>query len=441
MSRILIILTLITNIYASNDQSHVVQTTLPSVVGLFIESADVSPHEASAGSLGAGVIIGQDGHIITNAHVVKNAKTIVVQLSNGSKHYARLIGADSQTDIALVKIDSTDIFKPIKVGISSNVKIGSQVIAIGSPFGLQQTVTSGIVSSLHRSDFTLRIQDYIQIDAPINPGNSGGALINNKGELIGINTSILTTDRSDRQTSAHNIGIGFALPIDIVIPVIAQLKSHGHVKPGWLGLVNQDLDKNMAKALKADVDKGVVVNEVQPGSPAALAGLKPLDIVTHVDKIAISDFEHFRSIIVVQGPKKMLDLHIIRSGHEQIIHVVTGSPDKAIDNTRSSNAFSGIHVVNHNELNLNGVTTVGLRIIYIDAQSQGALSGLIPNDIVLSINDKPTKEISHFNDVLKNLKDVNIVKVLRGERKFYFALTGNQKVTPSDKKNSLMDKV
>ena len=441
MYRLLIILFIFINAHAATDQSQVVQTTLPSVVGIFIEKANISPVESSTGGLGAGVVLSQDGYIVTNAHVIKDAQTIVVQASNGSKYYARTIGGDEQTDIALIKIDSPDKFQPIKLGISSNVKIGSQVIAIGSPFGLQQTVTSGIVSSLHRSDLSLRIQDYIQIDAPINPGNSGGALINNQGELIGINTSILTTDRSGKQGSAHNIGIGFALPIDIVMPVAAQLKSHGHVKPGWLGLVNQDLDKNMAKALHTDVEKGVVVNEVQPGSPAALAGLKPLDIITHVDKIAISDFEHFRSIIVVQGPKKMLNLHIIRNGHEQIAHIVTGSPDKSMAEKQTLNAFAGIHVVNHNELNLNGVSTVGLRIIYIDAQSQGALSGLMPNDIILTINGAPTEEISQFKNVLKKLKDVNLVRVLRGERKFYFALTGTPAEKQDQKNSTPQDKV
>ena len=403
-----------------------VQDVLPSVVGLYIEGQP-SLSDEPRGSLGAGVIVNSNGLFVTNAHVVKGARSIVVQTNGGSKFFGKMIGIDEQTDLALVKIQSNQTFQPIKIGQSSELRIGTEVIAVGNPFGLQQTVTSGIVSSLHRSDLSSRIQDYIQIDASINPGNSGGALVNENGELIGINTSILSTERTPGK-SPHNIGIGFALPIDIVIPVIHQLQKYGHVKPGWLGASTQDLDESMASALQSSTTKGVVVTETMPNSPASTAGLEPLDIVTHINNVEIADREHFRSIIVVHGPDKQINLRIISHGEKKSIKVTTGSVNDYNKKASSvdKSVFDGIHVVNHNELNLKGTTTMGLRVIYIDADSPGTLSGLIPNDIILSINGKKINQISEFPKISDNLKAHNILHVLRGEQSFYVAL-GNTK--------------
>ena len=406
------------HVWAENPED-IIQKSLQSVIGIYSESQDASP--SSSGRIGAGVIISKEGHAITNAHVITQSRQIVVQLNDGQKLYADVIGADEQSDLALLKINTNQVLTPMPIGKSDSIHIGSQVIAIGNPFGLSQSVTQGIVSSLHRSDTSSRIQDFIQIDAPINPGNSGGALLNSNGQLVGINTSIISVPKSDDKSVAHNIGIGFAIPMDIAIPIVKQLQKNGRLQPAMLGIVSQNVDHNLAQALNFDQDYGVLVTDTVPQSPAAKADIKPLDIIMSINGVKIFDYEHLRSIIAAHGPDFNITLKLMRNKKIHTLSLKTTAP---ISNKKNehTNAFKGIHVVNHEALELGQSKVTGLRVVFIEDQTKAALSGLLPNDIITHINNQPLTSIDSFSQMFTKLPKNNILTCLRGNRLMYFAL-------------------
>ncbi len=403
----------------ADSQAKIIENALPSIIGIYAEAAE--PTLDSPSHIGAGVIISKEGHAITNAHVIKDSRNIIVQLNDGQKHFAQVVGADIQSDLALLKIESKNKFKPIQIGNNTSVQIGSQVMAIGNPFGLSQSVTSGIVSGLHRSDTSLRIQDFIQIDAPINPGNSGGALLNERGELVGINTSIINVNKNEKSRPV-NIGIGFAIPIDIAMPIINQIQKNGHVQPAWLGVVTQNIDHNISQVLGVQSDRGVIVTAVIENSPAANANIQPLDIILSVNGVKINDFEHLRSIIIAHGPDYDTQIHLIRKKQEQTLSLKTAAQKTMNQKEKINDAFQGIHVVNHQELELGQKKVSGLRVMFIDEKTPAALSGLMPNDIITHINETSLESINQFSHLYNNLPKENILTVQRGSRKMYVAL-------------------
>lgn len=233
------------------------------------------PKDLVEQALGSGVIVDADGFILTNFHVVKDATEIKVKLNNGKEYKAKVVGVDPKTDLALIKINAGEKLKVAPIGDSDKIEIGYWAIAIGNPFGLNQTFTVGVISAKGRSgvlEDNSRYENFIQTDAPINPGNSGGPLVDIQGEVIGINTAIATP-------SGGNVGIGFAIPINMAKMVMEQLKEHGKVVRGWLGVSIQDLTPNLAKSFKREANSGVLVSEVFKNTPSEKAGLKSGDII------------------------------------------------------------------------------------------------------------------------------------------------------------------
>jgi serine protease DegQ len=270
-------------------------------------------------SAGSGVIVdGEHGYVLTNNHVVAGAQEVQVTLKDGRSYPARLVGSDPETDIALVEIAAPDLVA-VPIGDSSGVEVGDMVIAIGNPFGLGQTVTSGIVSALGRGGLGIEgYEDFIQTDASINPGNSGGALINSKGELIGVNTAIIGP-------AGGNVGIGFAVPVNMAEAVMAQLIEHGAVRRGRLGIAVQDLTPDLAETMNLDLRGGAVVSEVAPGSAAAQAGMQPGDVIVAVNHQPILDAGDVRNLVGLMPVGSELAIVLYRAGRERTLRARVGA--------------------------------------------------------------------------------------------------------------------
>ncbi len=264
---------------------------------------------------GSGVIVdAARGYILTNNHVIANAEQIVVGLRDGRRLRAELVGADPEADIAVIKVKSNNL-GAVPLGDSDNIEVGDFVIAIGNPFGLGQTVTSGIVSALGRSGLGIEgYEDFIQTDASINPGNSGGALVNLRGELVGINTAILGP-------SGGNIGIGFAIPINMAREIMEQIVRYGEVRRGQLGVTVQDLTPDLAKGLKTDARNGAVIAQVMPRSAAATAGLRRGDVIVAINSVPVRNASHLRNKIGLVRVGQKVELRIVRTGKARTVIV------------------------------------------------------------------------------------------------------------------------
>jgi serine protease Do len=263
------------------------------------------PQKRKEFALGSGVILTKNGYIVTNYHVVSGATKIIVKTHDGKKYTAKLIGSDPKTDLAVIKIDAKNL-KPIEIADSSKVKVGDVVLAIGNPFGLSESVTHGIISALNRNSIGLNAyENFIQTDAAINPGNSGGALVDLKGRLIGINSAIISR-------SGGNNGIGFAIPSNMMKFVVTSLVTKGKVVRGYLGVMISNIDPSKAKLY--GIDKGVLINKVEPNSAAAKAGLKPGDIIVAVDGEEVKNASELRNKIAFKGAGAEVKLRIYRNG-------------------------------------------------------------------------------------------------------------------------------
>jgi S1-C subfamily serine protease len=303
-----------------------------------------APQQQQSQALGSGFVIDKSGHILTNAHVVLGASKVQVGFATGSgqpdqTYDAQVVGVDKSTDVAVLKVDvPADALHPLALGNSSDVKVGDPVVAIGNPLGEDRTVTSGIISAIQRSISSLQngvqIQGAIQTDAAINHGNSGGPLINNQGQVIGINSQILSDDPNNPQSGS--IGIGFAIPIDTVKNVAGQIIQSGHAEHTYLGILGSVLTPDLAKALNLNIQHGVLVGQVQANSPAAKAGLKAGttqatidgqtvnlggDVITKVDGKQIVTFEDLSNAISDKKPGDQVQLEIVRDGHTQTVTV------------------------------------------------------------------------------------------------------------------------
>ena len=305
------------------------------------------PQQQQSTATGSGFLIDNDGHILTNAHVVQGAKRVDVQLGDGDTQQAQIVGVDPSTDIALLKVDNTEGANPLALGDSSKVQVGDPVVAIGNPFGLDRTVTTGIVSALQRqiqAPNGFSISDVIQTDAAINPGNSGGPLIDGAGQVIGINSQI-------ESQSGGNEGVGFAVPIKTAADVVSQLENGGEVHRAYLGISGGDISPSIAEALNLPVQQGVLVEQVLNGGPADDAGIKgatgqatiggqtvPIggDIITKVDGKQISGMDDVISAVNEHKPGDELTLTVWRDGKQQDVTVTLGDRPAHVQDSNSS---------------------------------------------------------------------------------------------------------
>ena len=387
---------------------------------------EAAPRESSLRSLGSGIIISKDGEILTNYHVVQNADTIRVKLSDHSEHEARLIGKDSRTDLALIKISKAGSNLPFaRVGNSSRLEVGDWVMAIGNPFGLEHTVTAGIVSAKGRAIGAGPYDSFIQTDASINPGNSGGPLINSMGEVVGVNSAIFSQ-------SGGNVGIGFAIPINLARKVVEQLRKNGRVVRGWLGVRVQDVNPAMMASLGLARNPGemALVTEVADGSPAAEAGIKSGDVIVEFDGKAVPRSSEFPSIIADAPPGRRIAMKLVRDKKERSITVKIGElADDSDPNqmTETRDVEMGLRVQRitpetARRLGLNSAK--GVLVVEVHPGGPAAQVGIEPADVIREVNQKAVSNVKDFERATRQGRrgDRILLLVQRGDNAVFFAL-------------------
>jgi serine protease Do len=366
------------------------------------------PRSQRETSLGSGVVVSADGYILTNNHVVEGATDVKVAFFDKVEYPAKIVGSDKYADIAVLKIDKTGL-TPLPFADSAHTQVGDVVLAIGNPFGLKQTVTMGIVSALGRAGLGIeRFEDFIQTDAPINRGNSGGALIDTHGELVGINTAILSGE------TGGNEGIGFAIPANLAHNIMDQILKHGKVSRGFIGILPQELTPDMAKAFNMPNGKGVAIASVEPDTPALHAGLKVGDVITAINGNPVDDVNAFRLQIAGFAPGTTVHLKIARSGQNVDIPVTLGEFNEKSEVTGErgnipgrgeKGALSGVSVeaLNSNireQLQL-PEGTAGVIITDIDEDSPASAAGLHSGDVIAQVNHRDVKTVADFNAAVK----------------------------------------
>lgn len=365
--------------------------------------------------IGSGVIVdAAQGLIVTNAHVVSQTKLILVTLKNGKRYLAKLIGEDDGFDIAVLKINAPNL-TGINIGDSDQLQVGDFVVAIGSPFGLTETVTSGVISALNRSEPKIEgYQSFIQTDTPINPGNSGGALVNMKGELIGMNTALVTP-------LMGNVGIGFAIPSNMVKSVAQQLVKYGKVERGILGVVAQDITPSLAEAMDLKTDKGAVVTTIIPESPAGDAGLKVGDIILTLDGKTIRSSEQLRDTLGMMRPGTAIQLAISRDGKNQNLQATVGDPQK-IAKQRAVPFIGGLQLRDFSELESDDTLLKGVIVTGVSEVSPGALAGLQPGDIITKANQKTINSVEDLKNVVAGKPKRMLLQVSRNNTGVFIVL-------------------
>ncbi|EKI0252828.1 serine endoprotease DegP [Enterobacter asburiae] len=362
-------------------------------------------------ALGSGVIIdAAKGYVVTNNHVVDNANSIKVQLSDGRKFDAKVVGKDPRSDIALIQIQDPKNLTAIKIADSDALRVGDYTVAIGNPFGLGETVTSGIVSALGRSGLNAEnYENFIQTDAAINRGNSGGALVNLNGELIGINTAILAPD-------GGNIGIGFAIPSNMVKNLTAQMVQYGQVKRGELGILGTELNSELAKAMKVDAQRGAFVSQVMPNSSAAKAGIKAGDVITSLNGKPISSFAALRAEVGSMPIGSKITLGLLRDGKP--VNVSLELQQSSQNQVDSSTIFSGIEGA---EMSNKGADK-GVVVNNVKANSPAARIGLKKGDVIMGANQQPVKNIAELRKILDSKPSVLALNIQRGDSSIYLLM-------------------
>ncbi|RCW80037.1 Do family serine endopeptidase [Phyllobacterium bourgognense] len=402
----------------------VLEEVTPAVVNIAVKSASPSetnplyndpffrryfdlPETQQKMSAGSGVIVDAGkGYILTNHHVVAEAGEISVTLKDRRRFVAALVGSDKATDIALVKIKAPQL-QALPFGDSDALRVGDTVVAIGNPFGLGQTVTSGIVSALGRSGINIEgYEDFIQTDASINPGNSGGALVTADGKLVGINTAIIAP-------AGGNVGIGFAVPIAMASTVMQQLIEHGEVRRGRIGVVIQDVTPDLAQALGLTESSGVVVSSVEQGSPAAGAGLQAGDVIMSVDKHRISSSADLRNRVGLAPAGSEIEIDYMRNGTRKSVTIrieVAG----AIDETEAQ-----VDRLEGAEFRDAGGTVV---VKHIGEGSTAARSGLRVGDVIVAVNRRPVSSLSDLTTALRDATRTIALDLIRGGTKLFLVI-------------------
>lgn len=358
--------------------------------------------------LGTGVIIDEDGYILTNNHVIDGADEITVKLHDGRTYKAEVEGTDDKTDLALIKIKARNLAS-VPLGDSDEIKIGQWVVAVGNPFGLTQTVTAGIISAKGRTNLGIvEYEDFIQTDAAINPGNSGGPLVNLKGEVIGINAAIFSK-------SGGYMGIGFAIPINMVKSVIESLKDNGYVVRGWLGVVIQDLDESLAESFGYQGCTGALVSQVTADSPAAKAGLQAGDIIIKYGGKDIANSHQLRSAVSATMPGSRVAVELIREGRHKTVSVEIGKLDTETEGGQKQKEVPEIGLSVRTltrelarEIGVEGVQ--GVLVTDVDPLSPAGAAGIKVNDVILDVYGKP---VSNADEFWQQLRKHDIEKGVR----------------------------
>ena len=393
----------------------------------FFESKPDKPYRQRG--QGSGVIVSRDGYILTNNHVVRNADSVEVVLHNRRSYKAKVVGTDAKTDVAVLKIDASDLH-PAPLGNSDDMQVGDWVIAIGSPFGLNQTVTAGIVSAKGRDHVGITdYEDFIQTDASINPGNSGGPLLNLRGEVIGLNTAIASS-------SGHNAGIGFAIPSNMVKFVYTAIVKHGRVERGRIGAVIQDLTPKLAKSFGyTGGDRGVLIGDVVKDGPAAKAGLKSGDIITRFNGRPLRSFAHLRNAIANTQPGQQATLRVFRSGKSMDISVKIGKLAESQPASANSSESPRQRTFDDLGMTLRDVTPALSKQLKLDKDASGAVvtrvesgglaseAGIRTGDVIVEVGGKAVKDVETYRNAMEkqSLKSgVRMTILSGGLRRFVF---------------------
>jgi serine protease Do len=373
-------------------------------------------------ALGSGVIVSENGYILTNNHVIKGADEIKVILYDKREFKGKVVGSDPRTDLAVIKINAKDL-PTLKIGESIKLKTGDIVLAIGNPFGLNQTITMGIVSAVGRSNVGIAdLEDFIQTDAAINPGNSGGALVNSNGELVGINTAIFST-------SGGYMGIGFAIPADMAKTVMDSIIKHGKVIRGYLGVSIQNLTPELAKSLGIKETSGALISGVEKGSPADQAGLKRGDLVIELNGKKVADSTSLRNMVSANAPGTNTAVKVIRDGKEQTVTVALGEykEKKVVKKSEYNNVLKGVTVQEltptlQDKLNLPDNAT---GVVVTDISSDSPAAELLQQgDVIQEVNRTPIQSVQDYDQVVSKIgeKDVVLLLIYRGGGSIYLTI-------------------
>ncbi|MGK2888888.1 MAG: serine endoprotease DegP [Candidatus Malihini olakiniferum] len=361
-------------------------------------------------ALGSGVVINAEkGYVVTNNHVVENADKIQVRLYDGRRYDAKVIGKDPRTDVALIQLIDFKNLTAIKIADSDQLCVGDYTVAIGNPYGLGQTATSGIVSALGRSGLNIEnYENFIQTDAAINRGNSGGALVNLNGELIGLNTAILAPD-------GGNIGIGFAIPSNMVKNLTAQLVEYGDVKRGELGITGTELNSDLAQAMKVDARRGAFVSQVRLKSAADEAGIKAGDVILTLNDKPISSFAALRAQVGSLPVSSKVKLGLLREGKSLTVEVTLQQASQT--QMASGNLYTGISGASLSNTEIDGQK--GVKVDDVKAGSAAAKIGLKKNDVILGVNQQSVQNLGELRKILDSKPPVLALNVRRGDATLY----------------------
>ena len=356
-------------------------------------------------SAGSGVIVDADnGYILTNHHVVDGADKIQISLFNEDSLDAEVVGSDAATDIAVIKVDPENLVD-LPIGDSDQVQVGDFVIAIGNPFGLGHTVTSGIVSALGRTGISRNgYEDFIQTDASINPGNSGGALVNMRGELVGINSAIVSR-------TGGNVGIGFAVPSEIARSIMRQILDFGEVRRGLLGVSIQTIDTESAQALGAEVDSGALVSAIEPGSAAEAAGLQVDDIIVRVNDKKIDDSRELANAIGLKGSGEIVDIEFVREGKSRKVKATLGQ--RTITQSSGSDIHPGLQGARF--ATSTASATGGVEVTEVEPGSAAAQRGMRSGDVIIAVNRQQVQNLQQLQ-AIADANRILFLMVQRGDR-------------------------
>jgi len=387
---------------------------------------ETPPRESPQRSLGSGILISKDGEILTNYHVVRNADVIKVKLADQTEYEARLVGKDDRTDLALIKVrKAVNALPAAKLGSSNLLEVGDWVMAIGNPFGLEHTVTAGIVSAKGRVIGAGPYDNFIQTDASINPGNSGGPLINAQGEVVGVNTAIFSQ-------SGGNVGIGFAIPIDLAKKVADQLRKNGRVVRGWLGVRVQDVSPQLATSLGLTKNPGetAIVTDVADNSPAAEAGVRTGDIIVEFNGKPLPKSHDLPTFVADTAPGQKVTLKIIRDKSERSVTAKIGElPDEGdpLQQAESKDPEIGLRVQRitpEASRRLGLSSTKGVLVVEVQPGSPADAAGIEPADVIREVNQRPVNNVKDFEKAVRQVRrgDRILFLVHRGDNAVFFAL-------------------